>query len=216
MKLNPIVPKSSDISAKETVKQLEIADKDKKPLYVSPVKKVMEEKVDVPKIEEKKDEVIKTKDSKTVGTPTKTVGTPTKTDKTDKIDKKASVITTKLTEPKIEYTPQTYVGPDISKMNFDDESHNEMKKKLESDLADSMKDSKQLESQYDKLQKDKENKLKEYRDMIMKMKKDKRNVNKVKEVDSNVIYIILIIILNINRIKKLMKKSKRKLSKDKA
>ena len=75
-------------------------------------------------------------------------------------------------------------------MNFDDEKHNEMKKKLESDLANSEKDSKLLENQYDQLQKDKENKLKEYRDMIMKMKKDKRTVNKVKEIATDVIILI--------------------------
>ena len=36
----------------------------------------------------------------------------------------------------------------------------------------------------------KENKLKEYRDMIMKMKKDKRTVNKVKEIATDVIILI--------------------------
>ncbi len=165
-KLKPIVgSKSADPSAKETLKQLEKADKDKKPLYVSPVKKIEEKpkEIVVEEITKKPEKVDKTADKGT----------------TDSLEKKSNV--KPIVEQKIEY-----VAPDISTMNFEDKAHSEMKKKLEADLQSSVKDSKQLENQYDQLQKDKENKLKEYRDMIVKMKKDKRNINKTKELDPEV------------------------------
>lgn len=164
-KLNPVITKTTDAKSKETVKQLEQADKEKKPTYVSPLKKV----TDSPKVDA-------TKDNKSAPPNAQAVQSPV-------IDKKSSI--KPIVESKLDY-----VAPDISKMTFEDESHNQMKKKLEADLANSVHDSKQLENQYDQLQKDKENKLKEYREMIMKMKKEKRKLNADSNDKNSVIFLL--------------------------
>ena len=97
------------------------------------------------------------------------------------------------------YNPTT-----LTQEVYDDTKSNKLKEEMENNLKISKKNSEALQNEYDKLQSDKEKKLQEYRDMVLKLNKDKRNKNRANEVDESVITLInfnsfiLILIFTIN------------------
>lgn len=169
-----MLSKTADAKAVDTIKKIQEIEKTKSSSVTSstvaqsPPKKLLDDK--------KVDSPTKTTNSPSKVTksesPGKTVQVSSTTSISPKKEEKRSSIVKPMENPKLEYVPLN-----LNKLNIEEKASTEMKKKLEAQLESTNKDSKQLENQYDQLQKDKETKLKEYREMIMKMKKDRRSVN---------------------------------------
>ncbi len=66
---------------------------------------------------------------------------------------------------------------------FDDDKSNQIKNELEI----SRKNTQDLLGQYNQIQLNKEKKMQEFRDMVLKLNKEKRYENKAKEIEPTVI-----------------------------
>lgn len=86
----------------------------------------------------------------------------------------------------------SYNHTGLEKEIFDDSKSNKIKESLESNLEISKKNTQLLQNQYDQLQLDKEKKIQNYRDMLLKLNKEKRHQNKIKEVEPSVINLFIV------------------------
>jgi len=87
----------------------------------------------------------------------------------------------------------SYTSTGLQQDVFDSTNVDKIKQDMENNLQITKKNSEQLANKYSQLQLDKEKKLQEYRDMVLKLNREKRNVNKAKEVEPNVSILVLMI-----------------------